>query len=288
MPDATTGPLRVDFVIGVTPDKWARTWAERRPDSALLLTPVEAESAESRLRSGSSALSLLRLPVDRAGLHVIPLYEEQPVVMVAREHAAAAFDELDITDLIDEVLLQPLDTVPGWRDAASAEVRARAEALGRLTPSEAVAVAAAGSGFVVVPLSVARALQRKDVVHRPVTGVDGSTVALAWRVDDEDPRIEDFVGVVRGRTARSSRGRAQETPGAAEPPTRGTGRGGAAGSGRAAGKDGAGGRGAAPGKGGARHTSSRGGGSGAGSSGGSGARSGRGAGRRRGQGRAGR
>ncbi|GAA2167642.1 LysR substrate binding domain-containing protein [Humibacillus xanthopallidus] len=212
MPDEPSDPLRVDFVTGVTPDKWARTWAERRPDDPLALTPVDDGEAEARLRSGASTLSLLRLPVDRDGLHVIPLYEEAPVVVVAKEHAAAAFDELDVTDLADEVLLQPADTVPAWRDAASPEVRERAAAMPSMSVVDAIAVAATGSGFVVVPLSVARVHHRKDVVHRPVTGVDGSRVGLAWRVDDEEPRIEDFIGVVRGRTERSSRGRAAENP----------------------------------------------------------------------------
>ncbi|MCU1535800.1 MAG: LysR family transcriptional regulator, partial [Humibacillus sp.] len=168
-----TEPLRVDFVLGVTPDKWARTWAERHPETPLVLTPVDAAAAEARLRDGVSALSLLRLPVHRAGLHVIALYEEQPVAIVAKDHAAAAFDELDIADLADELLLQPADSVPAWRDAAPAHVRASAAALGPLTTVEAVAVVAAGSGFVVVPLSVARALHRKDVVHRPLTGLTG-------------------------------------------------------------------------------------------------------------------
>ena len=65
---------------------------------------------------------------------------------------------------------------------------------------------ATGSGIVVVPMSVARLHHRKDVVHRPVTGVAPSGVGLAWRVDDDDPRIEDFIGIVRGRTERSTRG----------------------------------------------------------------------------------
>jgi DNA-binding transcriptional LysR family regulator len=226
MPDDPSGPLRVDFVTGVTPDKWARTWAERHPEDPLSLTPVDEVEAEGRLRSGATTLSLLRLPVDRGGLHVIPLYEEAPVVVVAKEHAAAAFDELDVTDLADEVLLQPADTVPAWREAASADVLERAAAMPRMSVVEAIAVAATGSGFVVVPMSVARVHHRKDVVHRPVTGVAGSEVGLAWRVDDDDPRIEDFIGVVRGRTERSSRGRTAEeaTPTRGSGATKGTGR----------------------------------------------------------------
>jgi hypothetical protein len=210
MPDEQSGPLRVDFVTGVTPDKWARAWADRSPDDPLDLSPIADGDAESRLRSGATTLSLLRLPIDQTGLHVIPLYEEDPVVVVASEHAAAAFETLEITDLADEVLLQPADTVPAWRDAAPADVLQRAATMPPMGVVEAIAVAAAGSGFVVVPLSVARVHHRKDVVHRSVTGVAGSRVGLAWRVDDDDPRIEDFIGVVRGRTERSSRGRANE------------------------------------------------------------------------------
>ncbi|WP_445286220.1 LysR substrate-binding domain-containing protein [Arthrobacter sp. Hiyo1] len=36
------------------------------------------------LRDGSAELSFVRLPVDRDGLHVIPLYEEQPVVVAPK------------------------------------------------------------------------------------------------------------------------------------------------------------------------------------------------------------
>jgi hypothetical protein len=30
-------------------------------------------------------------------------------------------------------------------------------------------------------------------------------VGLAWLVDNEDPRVQIFIGIVRGRTPRSSR-----------------------------------------------------------------------------------
>ena len=57
--------------------------------------------------------------------------------------------------------------------------------------------------------------------------VDGeeSQVALAWRSDLDDPRTEEFVGIVRGRTVQSSRGEAKESapkkqPAKRQPPPR--------------------------------------------------------------------
>ena len=64
---------------------------------------------------------------------------------------------------------------------------------------------AAGTGVVIVPMSVARLYHRKDVVQRPVSDLEPTTVALAWLVERDDDRAQRFVGVVRGRTARSSR-----------------------------------------------------------------------------------
>ncbi|WP_043501893.1 LysR substrate-binding domain-containing protein [Georgenia sp. SUBG003] len=199
-----TEPFRLRFAAGVTPDKWLRTWAARMPgtpvDAAVL---DEGDDPSALLRAGTCSIAFVRLPVDRTGLHVIPLYEEVPVVVAAREHPVAAFDELDVADLADENLLQSPGEVPEW--AAVATDRPR-PALGPMTVQQAVAVAASGAGVLIVPLSVARLHHRKDVVHRPVTGVTGSRVGLAWRADDEDPRIETFIGIVRGRTERSSRG----------------------------------------------------------------------------------
>jgi hypothetical protein len=71
---------------------------------------------------------------------------------------------------------------------------------------------AAQAGIVIVPMSVARVHHRKDVVAVPVTGVEETQVGLAWPRDAEDPRVEVFIGIVRGRTERSSRGESA-TPG---------------------------------------------------------------------------
>ncbi len=214
-----TEPFRVEFVPGVTPDKWLRVWGERLPDSPLEAVPVDDGDAVAHLRDGTSSMVLLRLPVDRDGLHVIPLYEEVPVVVVAKDHVVAAFDEVDVADLAEDVLLQDPALVPEWAAAATTQAREKAAAMPAMTTKQAVSVVATGSGIVIVPMSVARLHHRKDVVHRPVSGVAPSRIGLAWRVDDEDPRTEDFIGIVRGRTERSTRG--APSPDAAPPSSRG-------------------------------------------------------------------
>lgn len=191
-------PFRVGFVTGATPDKWARVWRERRPGIPLELVPLTEDEQERAIRSGVVDMALVRLPVDRAGLHLIPLYDEVPVVVVALDHVVTAYDEIPLDDLADEqfVLPPPGDFVPTATQLPFPPMSQR----------EAVEVVAAGTGVVVLPLSVARLLHRKDVVHRPVTGVAPTTVGLAWLTERDDERIQTFIGVVRGRTERSSRG----------------------------------------------------------------------------------
>lgn len=198
-------PFRVGFAPGVSPGKWFARWEQRLPDWPLSPRLVEPADARQLLTGGELDMCFVRLPLDRTGLHLIPLYEELPVVVVAKEHPATAFEELDVADLAGEHLLQEAAACPEWAAVAD-EVRegTRVEPP-PMTLAEAVEVAASGAGIVVVPMSVARLHQRKDVRYVPVTGVASSQVGIAWLADNEDPRVETFVGIVRGRTERSSR-----------------------------------------------------------------------------------
>lgn len=208
-PDQHPARLRVAFVPGVTPDKWARIWTERMPRVRLDLSPVEEAQQTAVLYDGSADMCFVRLPVDQEGLHVIPLYSEVPVVVAPKEHFVEAADEVSVLDLADEHLLQDPDQVPEWRDVAT-EVRdgTRVE-VPQITVKQAIETVAAGVGIVIVPMSVARLHHRKDVVHRPVTDVAESRIGLAWRRDLDDDRVETFIGIVRGRSANSSRGRTE-------------------------------------------------------------------------------
>ena len=183
-------------MTGATPDKWAGAWRERRPEP-LELVPVTEADQEAMLRDGSLDMCLVRLPVVREGLHLIPLYDEAPVVVVPRDHFVTAAIEVELADLTDEQLVRP--HASGWKPTA-AQLDWPA-----LSEREAIEVVASGSGIALVPMSVARLFQRKDVASRPVTDLPATTVGLAWLVDRDDEDTQAFVGVVRGRTARSSR-----------------------------------------------------------------------------------
>ena len=74
-----------------------------------------------------------------------------------------------------------------------------------MTEQEAVETVAAGTGIVILPMSVARLHQRKDVVTRVVSDLEPTRIALVWRVDRDDEVTQTFVGVTKGRTANSSR-----------------------------------------------------------------------------------
>lgn len=176
-------PFRVAFVPGVTPDKWVRIWDERAKQP-LELQPIDQAAQLEVLRMDAADMCFVRLPIDREGLHLIPLYREVPVVVVSKDHVLSLLEEITAADLVDELALDQTG----------------------LTTKQAVETVAAGTGYLVLPMSVARIHHRKDVVSRPLVDGDESQIGLAWRVDNEDPRIEDFIGIVRGRSERSSRG----------------------------------------------------------------------------------
>jgi DNA-binding transcriptional LysR family regulator len=159
--------------------------------------PVTEDEQEDVVRRGEVDLALVRMPVDTADLHCVRLYDEQPVVVAGREHFVAAAETVVLADLTDEQLVRPHRS--GWRPVADQL------AWPEMSERAAIETVAAGTGIAIVPMSVARLHHRKDVVHRVVTDLGPTTVALVWRRDRDDDQTQAFVGVVKGRTARSSR-----------------------------------------------------------------------------------
>jgi DNA-binding transcriptional LysR family regulator len=171
------------------------------PHVDLVLLPLDAAEQRDALTAGTVDAALVRLPLDDESLHIVRLYDEVPVAVVSAESHLTAADELDLTDLAGEVVIVPADDVLAARVPGSVAPAFDAPA----STEEAVETVAAGVGVVLVPMSLARLHARKDVTTRPVRGAPVSSVALAWSREATTPDIETFVGIVRGRTANSSR-----------------------------------------------------------------------------------
>ncbi|WP_414171794.1 LysR substrate-binding domain-containing protein [Clavibacter tessellarius] len=119
------------------------------------------------------------------------------VAILPKEHAHATADAVSLTDLAEDLLLQPADEVPGWpgRTAGADPVPMPADV------AAAVELVAAGVGFVVVPHALGRLHARKDVVAVPVHDLPETRIAVAWREGDASPHIEE----PRGHRPRAHR-----------------------------------------------------------------------------------
>ncbi len=201
-PPVRPGPFRLGAIPGATPGKWIDVWQDRMPQHPFELLPLTVAAQREALDAGDVDAALVRLPIDAAGLHVIRLYDEIPVVVCARDSHLTAADELTAADLAGEVLITARDDVLGF----SAEATVAPRFAPPETTEDAIATVATGVGITVVPMSLARLHHRKDIDFRPLVGAPPSPVALAWVAENTDPLIETFVGIVRGRSARSSRG----------------------------------------------------------------------------------
>jgi len=191
--------FRLGVVAGATPGKWIDAWKERMPRVPLELMPIEVADQRSAIDAVDAAL--VRLPIPDEDLHVITLYDERPVVVAGIDSHLLAADELTVADLDGEVVIGLIDDVLGPLDLPGTTPASFAA----LPADEAIATAASGVGIVIVPMSLARLHHRKDADYRVLADGPTSTVALVWPRDRTTADVETFVGIVRGRTANSSR-----------------------------------------------------------------------------------
>ncbi|MEV0246015.1 LysR substrate-binding domain-containing protein [Nocardia sp. NPDC050712] len=190
---SSDGPaaLRVGFAPGVTVSKWTRIWADRFPEIRLEVIALAAADQEAALRDGRVDMCFVRLPIDRDGLSAIPLYRELPVVVVPKDHPISLFTEVRLADLADEKMQDASDI-----DEAAVLFE----------------MVAAGVGQTIVPHSIARLHARRDLVYRTVTDAPDTEIVLAWPTSKSTDHTEEFVGVVRGRSERSSRSPSGQGP----------------------------------------------------------------------------
>ena len=198
--DMSRPVLRVGFVTGATPDKWAATWRERYPTGAARAACPSPRTT----RSGCCATGRWTSPwcgcrsTRRRPARPSSLYDEVPVVVTAREHFVAAADEVVLADLVDEQAV-PAARGPaglsGWSSSPGRPCRSAT----RSRPSPP-APAWSSSRCRWRACTTARTW---CTVPSPTWGRPPSRLPGWSSATTSAP--QRFVGVVRGRSARSSR-----------------------------------------------------------------------------------
>ncbi len=214
-------PLRLGFVRGTSPAKWARRWAEARPDRPLELVPLGFDGLPARRTEGGIPDPPdVRLERTMPGARphgtadgsrlAVRLYAESVALVVAAEHelATANSRESSGVDLDTIHLLQLLDHpdhAPQW---PAPEPWAEASWM----PPHAAAAAqlvATGTGAALMPLPLARQVARgREHAVLPVAEraeLAGTQIWASWPASLDGDDVQQLIGIMRGRTARSSR-----------------------------------------------------------------------------------
>lgn len=204
-----TSPLRLGFVRGVAPSRWQERWHRVRSRRRMELVPIPevfdvrpdgvdvvlVRSFGGEFPAGSRG--------DHRDRHAVQLYEEQVALVVERDHELATESQID-ADLLE--LVQLLDH-PGHDPAWPAPAAWQDPSWRPDTVAGALDLVSTGLGGVLAPLPAARHLADKRY-HRviEVTGIDAlPRVFAAWNIADDGNEIQELIGVLRGRTPRSSR-----------------------------------------------------------------------------------
>lgn len=211
----TDTTLRLAFMRGISPSKWAQRWPMIMPSVALELVSVSAD-ASGRARGVSECDVLLErvqpgttpdgVDGPMRSRHGLRLYVEDVALVVAKDHELAGYATIDSDDL---ELVHPIN----HPDHANVWPTAKEWVDDSFTPKDAewtLELIASGAGVALMPLPLARHLSGK----RPIIAVKvmdddhkvpGTEVWATWAVDRDADDIQTLVGVLRGRTPRSSR-----------------------------------------------------------------------------------
>lgn len=221
-------PLRLGFTRGTAPSKWARRWRQAG-GGPLELVPVEQAFGRdpSPLDGGPLDVMLERshpgeqpegsAETDRTR-HAVRLYTEGVALVVPTDHELAAEESVEVRDLALVTLLDHADHAAEWPAAEPWADPSWRPA----TPVAALELVATGAGAILLPLPLARHLvSKREHAIVPLSGeprLAGTTIWATWALERDAGDVQQLAGIMRGRTARSSRPAAGAASGAAPEP----------------------------------------------------------------------
>jgi DNA-binding transcriptional LysR family regulator len=180
--------LMIGFRAGIAVAPAVQEFARRHPDVIVDVQRIEADEQAAMLLDGRIDIGYVRLPVDEAGLRVVPLYTEPRVAVLPAGHRLAGKEEVTEADLAGEPLL--------WQGGTSTQPTRRPHPnAGYLVRGvdETLEHVAAGRGISFLARSATVFYTHPDVAYVPVPDLEPDQVCLAVATSHSSPVIDDFV-----------------------------------------------------------------------------------------------
>jgi DNA-binding transcriptional LysR family regulator len=184
--------LMVGFRAGIAVTPAVRQFAIRHPDVLVDLRRIEGDDQAAMLLDGRIDVGYVRLPIDEAGLRVIPLYTEPRVAVLPAGHRFAGKEQITEADLAGEPLLWPADTStqPTKRPHPDAGYRVRGV-------DETLEHVAAGRGISFLARSATVFYSHPEISYVPIPDLAPDQVCLAVAESRTSPLVDDFLSAAQ-------------------------------------------------------------------------------------------
>jgi DNA-binding transcriptional LysR family regulator len=179
--------ILVGFRAGIAVAPAIQQFAVRHPDVLVDVQRIEADEQAAMLLDGRIDIGYVRLPVDEAGLRVVPLYTEPRVAVLPAGHRLAGKEEVTEADLAGEPLLWHADasTQPTRRPHLNAGYLVRGV-------DETLEHVASGRGISFLARSATVFYTHPEVAYVPVPDLAPDQVCLAVPASRLSPVVDDF------------------------------------------------------------------------------------------------
>jgi DNA-binding transcriptional LysR family regulator len=205
------GRLRVGLAattaLDVTP-RLLRAFARRFPGVELTIEHFDFEDPSGGLHDRRSDVAIVRPPFSDDGLELIAIGSEPRFAVLAADHPLADRTAVDFADIADEPWMN-VPTDPLW--CAFWQVRDRRSGPPRFGAichncSDLFEAARAGTAIGLVSESAARAQSWPHLAFVEVSDIAPSTVAIAWRSDNQELALRNFVTLASDLSAGAPSG----------------------------------------------------------------------------------
>jgi DNA-binding transcriptional LysR family regulator len=179
--------LTVGFRAGIAVTAAVRLFATRYPRVIVDVQRTEWDDQATMLLDGRIDVGYVRLPIDEAGLRVVPLYTEPRVAVLPVGHRLAGQEQIAEADLAGEPLVWHVDTStqPTRRPHPNAGYRVRGV-------DETLEHVAAGRGISFLARSATVFYSHPNISYVPVADMAPDQVCVAVATSRTSPVVDDF------------------------------------------------------------------------------------------------